>query len=118
MALAAPEHQEMNTQVKVTCITLSKISQSLMVHVIFLEAYIYFALMYTTDNMFLVLPINEYDDPTTIFKVTAGTKASVSHLRLLFCPYVVGKATEDVGTKALNMRHQAQKVFCSIFVGI
>ena len=37
---------------------------------------------------------------------------------MLFCPCVVRKATEHVGTKALNMRHQAQKVFCGIFVGI
>ena len=37
---------------------------------------------------------------------------------MLFCPCVVWKATADVGTKALNIRHQAQKVFRGIFVGI
>ena len=43
---------------------------------------------------------------------------SVSHLRVLFCPCVVRKATAHVDTKRLNMRHQAQKVFRRIFVGI
>ena len=43
---------------------------------------------------------------------------SVSHLRVLFCPCVVQKATAHVETKTLNMRHQAQKGFRGIFVGI
>ena len=47
-----------------------------------------------------------------------GTKPSVSHLRLLFFRCVVQKATAHVGTKALNMLHQAQKGFRGIFVGI
>ena len=38
-------------------------------------------------------------------------------MRVIF-PCVVRKATAHVGTKALNMRHQSQKVFRSIFVGI
>ena len=42
----------------------------------------------------------------------------MSHLRVLFCPCVVRKATAHVETKALNMRHQAQKGFRGIFVGI
>ena len=42
----------------------------------------------------------------------------MSHLQVLFCPCVVRKATAHVETKTLNMRHQAQKGFCSIFVGI
>ena len=46
------------------------------------------------------------------------TQRSVSHLRVLFCPCVVRKATGHVETKMLNMRHQAQKGFCGIFVGI
>ena len=46
------------------------------------------------------------------------TKPSISHLCVLFCPCVVQKATAHVGTKALNMCHQAQKDFCGIFVGI
>ena len=37
---------------------------------------------------------------------------------MLFCPCVVRKATVHVETKTLNMRHQAQKGFCGIFVGI
>ena len=71
---------------------------------------------------FLVLPIKnpiEKDsDPTMPFKLATGTKPSVSHLRVLFCPFVVRKSTAHIGTKALNMRHQVQNYFCSIFVGI
>ena len=62
--------------------------------------------------------INEDGDPNTPFKIATGTKKSVSHLRVLFCPYVVRKATAHVGTKVLNTRHQAQKGFHGIFVGI
>ena len=57
-------------------------------------------------------------DPTTLFKLATGTKPSVSHLRVLFIPCVVRKATTHVDKKALNMRHQAQKGFCDIFVVI
>ena len=70
----------------------------------------------------MVLPIkdliNEDVDPTTPQKLAAGTKPSVSHLRVLFFPCVVRKATAHVETKTLNMRHQAQKGFRGIFVGI
>ena len=45
-------------------------------------------------------------------------KPSVSNLHVLLCPCVVQKATADVDTKALNMRHQSQKGFHGIFVGI
>ena len=45
-------------------------------------------------------------------------KPLVSHLRVLFFPCVVYKSTAHVGTKALTMRHQAQKCFRGIFVGI
>ena len=45
-------------------------------------------------------------------------KPSVSHLRVLFCPSAVRKATAHVETKTLNIRHQAQKGFRGIFVGI
>ena len=62
--------------------------------------------------------MNEEDDPTTTFKLATGTKPSVPHLRVLFCPYVVRKATAHVNKKALNMLHQAHKGFCGIFVGI
>ena len=78
--------------------------------------------MYTTDHIFPVLPIkdliNKYGDPTTPHKLATGTKPSVSHLRLSFFPCVVRKAMAHVETKALNMRHQAQKGFRGIFVGI
>ena len=37
---------------------------------------------------------------------------------MLFCPCVVRKATANVETKTLNMRHQAQKGFRGIFVRI
>ena len=39
-------------------------------------------------------------------------------VRSLFCPCVVRKATAHVETKTLNMRHQAQKGFRGISVGI
>ena len=78
--------------------------------------------MYTTDHIFPVLPIkyiiNEDGNPTTPHKLATGTKTSVSNLCVLFCPFFVQKATAHVETKTLNMRHQAQKWFCVIFVGI
>ena len=70
----------------------------------------------------MVLPIkdmiNKHGDPTTPFKLAAGTKPSVSHVSVLFCPYVVRKATAHVDKKVLNMCHQAQKGFRGISVGI
>ena len=78
--------------------------------------------MYTTYHIFPVLPIkdliNEDGNSTTPHKLATGTKPSVYPLRVLFCPYVVCKATADVQTKTLNTRHQAQKGFRGIFVGI
>ena len=122
MTLAAPEHQEMNRQVEVCCRTLRTVAHSLMVHARVTEVYVHFAIMYTTYHIFPVLPIkdliNEDGDPTTPHKLATGTKPSVSHLRVLFCPCVVLKAKAHVETKALNMRHQAQKGFRGIFVGI
>ena len=89
-----------------------------MVHARVLEVYIHFALMYTTYHIFPVLPIkhmiNKYGDPTASFKLATGMKPSVSHLRVLFCPCVVRKATAHVDKKVLNMRHQAQKGFCRL----
>ena len=74
------------------------------------------------DHIFSVLRIkdliNEDGGPTTPHKLETGTKPSVSHLRVLVCPFIVCKATAHVDTKTLNMSHQAQKGFCSIFVGI
>ena len=83
---------------------------------------LHFALIYTTDHIFPVLPIkdliNKDGDPMTPYKLATGTKSSVSHLRVLFFPCVVRKDTAHVETKTLSMRHQAQKGFCGIFVGI
>ena len=101
---------------------LRTIEQSLMVHARVSEAHIHFAVMYKTDNIFPVIPIkyliNKDGGMTMAFKPSTGKKPSVSHLRALFCPCIVHKDTAHVGTKALNMRHQAQNSFCSILVGI
>ena len=112
----------MNEQVEVTWRTLRTIAPSLMVHARVLEMYINFALMYTTDHIFPILPIkdliNEDGKPNTSFKLATGTKPSLLHFLSLFCPCVVRKATAHVDKKALNMCHQAQKGFCGFFVGI
>ena len=90
LLLAAPEHQEMNEQVEVTWRTLRTVAHSLMVHDRVPEVYVHFALMYTTDHIFPVLPIkdliNQDGDPTTPHKLATDTKPSVSHLRVLFLP--------------------------------
>ena len=112
----------MNRKFEVTWRTLRTIAHSLMVHTRVSEAYIHFVLMYTTDHIFTVLPIksliNKDGDLTTPFKLMTGTKHSVSHLRVLFYPCIVWKNTVHVGTKSLNMSHQAQKSFRGISVGI
>ena len=86
------------------------------------EVYVHFTLMYTTDHIFPVIPIkdliNDDGDPTTPHKLETGKITSDSHLRVLFCPCVVWIATAHFETKKLNMRHQAQKGFRGIFVGI
>ena len=88
----------------------------------FLKAYIHFALIYMTDHIFPFIPIkyliNKDCDPTTPFKLATVTKPSVSHLRVLFCPCVVRKATSHVGEKLINMCHQTQKCFCGNCIGI
>ena len=122
MALASPEHQGTNGQVEVTWRTFRTIAHSLMVHAIVLEVYIHFALMYRTDHIFPVLPIkyliNKDGYTTTPHKLATGTKRSVSHLRVLFCPCAVRRATTHVETKELNMRHKVQKGLRGIFAGI
>ena len=74
------------------------------------------------EHMLPVLPIkdliNKEGDQKMPHKLATGTKPSVSHLCVFFCPCVVRKATAHVETKALNMRHQAQKGFRGIFVVI
>ena len=109
LTLAAPEHPEMNGQVEVTWRTLRTIAHSIMVQARVSEVYVHFALMYTTDHIFPVLPIkdliNKDSYPTTPHKLATGTKPSVSHLGVLFCPCVVQKATAHVKTRTLNIRH-------------
>ena len=109
-------------QVEVTWRTLRTVAHALMVHARVMEVYVHFALMYRTDHIFLVLPIkyliNKDGNTTTPHKLATGKKPSVSHLRVLFFPCVVRKATAHVDTKTLNMRHQAQKGFRGIFVCI
>ena len=113
MKLASTEHQEMNGQVEVTWRTLRTVTHTLMVHAKVSEAYINFTLMHTTYPIFPVLPIkdliNKDGDPKTPHTLATGTKYSVSHLRVLFCPCVVWKATAHVETRALNMCQQAHK---------
>ena len=53
-----------------------------------------------------------------LLKFQQVQKHLISHSRVLFCSYVVQKSTEYVETKALNMRHQSQKVFRGISIGI
>ena len=78
----------MNGQVEVTWRTLHTFAHALMVHARVPEVYVNFALMYTTDHIFLVLPIkdliNEDGDQTTPHKLATGTKPSVSLLRVIF----------------------------------
>ena len=105
-----------------TCIKLRTIAHSFTVHARVFEDYINFALMYTPYHILPVPPIkdliNEDGDQTTPFKLKIGKKPSISNLCVLFCPCVVQNNTTHVGTKALNMHHQAQKGFRGIFVGI
>ena len=88
MTFAAKKHEEMKGQVEVTRRTLCTIEHYLMVHARVLEAYIYFELIYTADNIFPFLPIkyliNEDSELTTPFKFVTGIKTSVSHLRVIF----------------------------------
>ena len=62
--------------------------------------------------------VNQDGEPTTPQRLVTGTKPSVSNLRVLFCPYVVQKATTHIDTEALNMCHKKQNGFHGIFVGI
>ena len=93
-----------------------------MVHAQVLKSYIHFALIYKAHYMFLILKIknliNEGGDTTTLFKLAVGTKTLALNLRVLFCLCVVRKGTAHVGTKLLNMVHQAQNYFRDKFVGI
>ena len=93
-----------------------------MVYARVLEACIHFTLMYMAYHIFQVLPIkdliNKADKPTTTYKLASGMKSLISNLRVSFCPSIVLISTAHVGKKFLKICHQAQKVFCGIFVGI
>ena len=113
--LIEPDHHEINGQVEVTRRTLQTIIHSIMVHAQVSEEYIHFALMYTTHHIFPVLPINHFinqdGEPTT-------QQFLLSNQLVLFCPCVVRKVSAHVDVKVLNMRHQSEKGFWGIFVGI
>ena len=100
LTLADPEHQEMNVQVKVTWRMLRTIAHLRMVYARVSEAYIHFLFMYMMEHIFPIIPIkdliNEDGKPNTPLKLARGTKTSVSHLCVLFCPCVVRKATAHV----------------------
>ena len=67
---------------------LHKIAHSLMVNARVSEAYINFALIYTEDHIFPILPIkdfiNEDSKSTMRFKIAKGMKPSIFHLHVLF----------------------------------
>ena len=68
----------MNGQVEVTWRKLRTITHALMVHARVPEIYVHFALMYTIDHIFPVLPIKDLidkdGDPTKPYKLATGTK--------------------------------------------
>ena len=76
--------------------------------------------MYTTHNIFPVLPIKQFfnkdGEPTMPHKLATGVKPSVLTIRVFSC--VLKKATAHVEVKALNMRRQPKKGFWGIFLGI
>ena len=81
-----------------------------MVHAWVSDEYINFALIYTTDHIFPVLPtkqlVNQDSEPTTPHKLATGTTPSVSNLHVKLCPFVVQKSTTHVDTNVFNMCHQ------------
>ena len=93
ITLEAPDHQEMNGQVEVSWRTLRTIAHSIMVNARVLEEYIYFALMYTSHHIFIVLPINhlikQEGELTTPHKLATGTGYSVSNLGVIYIFHVL-----------------------------
>ena len=87
---------------------LLTIAHSIMVHERVLEAYINFHILLVIPTKDLII---KYGKTTMPFKPVTGKKPLVSHLRVLFFTCVVCKSTAHVGTKALNIFHQAQKGF-------
>ena len=98
------------------------IAHSLILHTRVLEAFYSFLVHVYNILYFLVLPIKylikQYGNTNMPFKLVTGPRPLVSHLRVLYFPCVVQRATAHIGTKASNMCHKAQTRFCSIFVGI
>ena len=78
LALATPDHKEINGQVEVACQTLRTISHSIMVTAWVSDEYIHFSLIYTTGRILPVLPIkhlvNQDGEPTTPNKLATDTK--------------------------------------------
>ena len=103
MTLAAPERQEIKGQVKVTWRTFRTIAHSLMVHARVSEVYIHFELMYTTDHIFPVLPIedliNDDGNPTIPYKLVTGMKPSVSHYACYFVHVLHRKLLHTLGQR-------------------
>ena len=95
LTLAALKHQKINGQVKEQ----------------FLEPYIHFTLICTAYHIFSELSIKdsikEDRKTTTPSKLATITTPSILDLRILSCMCVVQKTTAHVGTKMLNMCHQA-----------
>ena len=85
LTLEASDHQEMDDQVEFTWRTLKTIAHSIMLHAQVSDEYIHFALMYTTYDIFTVLPIkhlvNQDGGTTTPHKLATGMKPSVSNLQ-------------------------------------
>ena len=71
------------------------VAHALMIHARVPEVYVHFKLMYTTDHIFLVLPIkdliNEDGDPKPPHKLATGKKPLVSLLFLYFVHVLYGK---------------------------
>ena len=103
LTLAAPEHQEINVQIEVTWRTLRTTAHSIIVHDRVSEAYIHFALMYTTDQIFPVLPIkyliNKDGDPTTPYKLATGKNIQYHIYACYFVHVLYGKLLHTLGQR-------------------
>ena len=116
LTLSPPYHDEMNDQVEDMWQTLQTIAYSrMMVYAQVSYDYIIFSLMCTTHHIFLVLPtkhfVNQYGEPTIPHNLETVVKPSVSNIWILFCLYVVKKATAHVNRNALNICHRSQRFF-------
>ena len=93
-ALAEPDHQETNGQVKVTWWTLLTITHSIMVHALVSDRYIYIALMDMTDHISTVLPIkylvNQDGEPIIPCKLATGTNIQYQN-HVFYSVYVLYK---------------------------